>query len=186
VPQIFEEGYLRFRFEDTWFVVKYDVNPDYNNRIGLLKDTKAVDFVGVLSNLILYFIEVKDFRGYRIQNRHRLRDGELALEVAQKVRDTIAGVVAAHHRGNSAIWGGVVGRLTKSEPPVRVLLWLEDDIPPGPRGRRHNQASVLTDALKSQLQMAYDSGACRQPEGGRATRWPDGNQPSGSWACDMR
>ena len=32
-----------------------------------------------------------------------------------------------------------------------VVLWLEDDLPPGPRGRRSNMASAMTDALKRQL-----------------------------------
>jgi hypothetical protein len=110
-----------------------------------------VEFVAVLDQRLLYFIEAKDFRGHRIENRDRVKDDELATEVAQKVRDTIAGIVAAHHRGSTEDWSRFIACLISSDNPVRVLLWLEDDLPPGPRGRRHNQASVVTDRLKQRL-----------------------------------
>jgi hypothetical protein len=147
----FDEGRLRFQFDDSWFVIKYDEHSDYRERIEHLDGTKAVDFVAVRANSELFLIEVKDLRGHRIENRDRLKGGELAIEVGQKVRDTIAGIVAAHHRGNEEDWGRVVERLGCGETPVRVLLWLEHDLPPGPRGRRQNQASVLIDKLKKQL-----------------------------------
>jgi hypothetical protein len=145
------EGFLRFHFDESWIVIKYDDHKDYRERIGRLPDTKAVDFAAIHDVVFLFFIEVKDFRGYRIQNRHRILDGELAVEVAQKVRDSVAGIVAAHHRGSTKVWDEFIACLTSSENPVRVLLWLEDDLPPGPRGRRPNQASVLIDRLKQHL-----------------------------------
>ena len=111
-----------------------------------------MDFVAVHANARLYLIEVKDFRGHRIENRHRVRDGELALEVGQKVRDTIAGTVAAHHRGGTEDWDEAVRQLTDSSQPVRVLLWLEQDLPPSSRARRLNELSVLTNALKQRLE----------------------------------
>jgi hypothetical protein len=151
LPKTFEEQKLRFVFDDSWSVVKYDDHPDYQDRIRRLDETKALDFVAVYANEVLYLIEVKDFRGYRIKNRPRVRDAELALEVGQKVRDTIAGIVAAHHRGNTTDWGQAVKRLGANAAPVRVLLWLEQDLPPGPRGRRMNELSVLIDALKQRL-----------------------------------
>jgi len=151
MPVTIEEEFLRFRFEDTWVVIKYDDHRDYLERIRRLPETKAVDFVAVFDERFFYFIEVKDFRGHRIENRDRVKDGELAIEVAQKVRDTIAGIVAAHHRRSTEDWSRFIECLTNPEHPVRVLLWLEDDLPPGPRGRRHNQASVVTDSLKQHL-----------------------------------
>jgi len=151
MPISIDEENLRFRFDDTWVAIKYDDHRDYVERIQRLPETKAVDFVAVLDEWFLYFIEVKDFRGHRIENRTRVQDGELAIEVAQKVRDTIAGIVAAHHRGSTEEWFRFIECLTNSVNPVRVLLWLEDDLPPGPRGRRHNQASVVTDRLKHHL-----------------------------------
>ncbi len=151
MPRTIEEGHLRFVFDDSWSVIKYDDHPDYQDRIKRLDGTKALDFVAVHANAILYLIEVKDFRGYRIQNRTRVRDSELALEVGQKARDTIAGIVAAHHRGSTALLDKAVRRLAANATPVRVLLWLEQDLPPGPRGRRSNELSVLIDALKQRL-----------------------------------
>ena len=151
MPRTIEEGHLRFRFDDSWFVIKYDEHPDYEEWIKRLDGTKAVDFVAVHANANLYLIEVKDFRGYRIQNRPRVRDAELAVEVGQKVRDTIAGIVAANHRGGTTVWDRPVRRLAANAAPVRVLLWLEQDLPPGPRGRRSNELSVLIDALKQRL-----------------------------------
>ena len=62
-----------------------------------------MDFVGLLDGAHgdLYWIEVKDFRGYRIQNKRRLSEGELAIEVAQKVRDSIAGIIGAYRTSGS-------------------------------------------------------------------------------------
>ena len=92
----FDEERQRFTFDDQlWIVVKYDQCADYLKKIAKLPETKGVDFIGRLRQAdgILYWIEAKDFRGYRIQNKRRLSDGELAIEVAQKLRDSIAGVV---------------------------------------------------------------------------------------------
>ncbi len=151
MPGTFDEARLRFEFDDSWFVIKYDEHSDYTDRIRRLDETKAVDFVALQADSRLYLIEVKDFRGHRIENQERLREGELAIEVGQKLRDTIAGIVAAHHRGNEEVWGRVVRRLGCGQTPVHAMLWLEQDLPPGPRGRRQNQASVLIDALKNRL-----------------------------------
>lgn len=151
MPKTYDEGRLRFQFEDSWTVIKYDDHRDYRERIERLDGTKAVDFVAVQEGSLLFLIEVKDFRGHRIENQARLREGELAIEVGQKVRDTIAGIMGAHHRGNDEDWGRCVERMGCGEPPVRVLLWLEHDLPPGPPGRRKNEASVMIDALKQKL-----------------------------------
>ncbi len=44
----------------------------------------------------LFLIEIKDFRGARIENKQRIEHAYLADEVAQKVRDTIAGLYGAY------------------------------------------------------------------------------------------
>lgn len=146
-----DEENLRFRFDNRWAVIKYDDHRDYVERIRQLPETKAVDFVAVLDERFLYFIEVKDFRGHRIENRDRVLGDGLAIEVAQKVRDTIAGIVAAHHCGNIEEWKRFIECLTRCDTPVRVVLWLEDDLPPDPRGRRQNHDSVRTDRLKQRF-----------------------------------
>jgi hypothetical protein len=148
---VIEEGFLRFKFVDNWHVIKYDEHADYMKSINKLHQTKAVDFAAIHESRTLFLIEVKDFRGHRIENRDRTRHDQLAVEVALKVRDTIAGIVAAHHCGNAKTWAEFTRCLTRPEPPVKVILWLEDDIPPGPNGRRQNRMKVMTDTLKQQL-----------------------------------
>lgn len=152
MPKTFDEEHLRFRFDDSWLVIKYDEHRDYREWIERLDETKAVDFVALQADSPLFLIEVKDFRGHRIENRERLREGELAIEIGQKVRDTVAGIVGAYHRGNDEDWQRAVQRMGCRETPVHVILWLEQDLPHGPRGRRQNQASVLIDALRRRLQ----------------------------------
>lgn len=71
----FDEQRQCFHFDDQqWSVVKYDEHPDYVEKIRRLNDTKGVDFIGLhkRGDEVLYWIEVKDFRGYRIQNKSRL------------------------------------------------------------------------------------------------------------------
>jgi hypothetical protein len=72
MPITINEKLLRFRFDDTWAVIKYDDHRDYLERIQHLPETKGVDFVAVLDERFLYFIEAKDFRGHRIENRARV------------------------------------------------------------------------------------------------------------------
>ena len=72
--------------------------------MGTLAGSKGTDFVGLHPDYGLLLLEVKDFRGHRIENRQRLRSGELAIEVACKARDTIAALVgAARHEKPEAL-----------------------------------------------------------------------------------
>lgn len=179
----FNEGHLRFEFDDSWVAVKYDEHRDYRESIGHLAGTKAVDFVAIHSDSQLYLVEIKDFRGHRIENRDRLKEGAIAIEIGQKVRDTIAGIVAAHHRGN-AEWGRAVRRMGCGEEPVRVLLWLEQDLPRGPQGRRENQASVLMHELRRKLRwlttkvLAISLATGTRPEGLSVTNLPGAGRES--------
>lgn len=87
---IFQEQRLEFEFGKSWSVTKLDSNTFYREHMEKLDGTKAVDFVGTANNQDLYLIEVKDFRGHRIENKDRLQDGQLAIETGQKVRDSIS------------------------------------------------------------------------------------------------
>src|SRR5262245_28843529 len=91
-----EEGFLIFEFGERWNILKLDEHRDYRERIGKVEGTKAIDFLGILDDQELYFIEIKDFRDHRIETRGRLLSGELAIEVAQKVRDSLACIVGAY------------------------------------------------------------------------------------------
>lgn len=151
----FDEEHQRFAFDDRqWTVVKYDDHRDYREKIAKLDGTKAVDFVGLHNGPdgVLYWIEVKDFRGYRIQTKRRLSDGGLATEVGQKVRDSIAGVIGAYcMSGQWETWRPFVKAIWRRKCSTRVLLWLEEDNIPGPPGRRQNAAQVQAHLLRERL-----------------------------------
>src|SRR5258706_6976539 len=101
----FNEGHITFEFGPRWRVDKWDecavftsglkkLNGELTDGAGIKhgEGSKAVDFVGVLDNEKLYLVEVKDFRGHRIDNQRRL-DAELPLEIGLKAPDTLAGLV---------------------------------------------------------------------------------------------
>jgi len=78
----------------------------------------------------LFLIEVKDFRGHRIVNQRRLTEGELAIEIGQKVKDSIAGLVGAGRTSNQLEAVADINRhLCNSEHAIKVIVWLELDFP---------------------------------------------------------
>lgn len=99
----FKEGFLDFVFGERWQILKLDEHKDYRLRIGKLESTKAVDFIGILDQKELYLIEVKDLRGDRIANKDRLLKGQLAIEIAQKVKDSVACIVGAYRTSSNSI-----------------------------------------------------------------------------------
>lgn len=86
-----QEGRLELRFPSDWEVSAYDKWPFYQRRF---KDCcggyKAVDVLARDPAQTLWLIEVKDLRRHR-----RTKDIPLWDEIALKVRDTLAGLVAA-------------------------------------------------------------------------------------------
>lgn len=150
----------------SWDVVKYDDHSVYHEGIKCLQGTKAVDILGERGG-DLYFIEIKDFRGHRIENRARLRDGDLAVEVALKVRDTLAGLVGAARTRTSESWRSWAASVLKSTP--KVLLWLEQDrAESDDRGR--GRPLTLKDRLDQNLRwlhphvMVVDQHRCSLPD----------------------
>lgn len=144
------ENNLRFVFDDGWTVLKWDEHRAYVDGLQPHQGTKAVDFVGLRLQATPWFIEVKDPRGHRIEYKPQLADGSLVKAVAEKVRDTIAGLVWAHQRallGRDELMP-FVRALFQREPRARafVVLWLEQDRP-----LRPDEATALQDALKREL-----------------------------------
>jgi len=144
------EGKLSFDFEPTWHAVKWDDNPAYRDGLGRVTGCKAVDFCG-LRDGALYLIEVKDFRGHRIENKERLVEessDSLADEVAHKVCDTVAGLVGAHRTrpGDETIWKPFGEALADLKIEIRVVLWLEEDGRRGP-----GRGMSLADRIKQKL-----------------------------------
>lgn len=159
----FLEQKLSFTFGPAWTARKWDDEDAYRQGIARLHGldcscgkttggSKATDFVALRSEHLLY-LEVKDFRGHRIENKPRLKDGELAKEVALKVRDTIAGIVGARRtRGDGDGWATFAEAAAKAKHPVHVVLWLEQDVPPqSPRGALDRARNSLEQELKKQL-----------------------------------
>lgn len=147
----FTEEYQRFSFDDAeWVVLKYDEEPAYLERIAKLQETKGVDFIGI-HNRDLYLVEVKDFRNYRVENQARLTNGELPIEIGQKVRDTIAGIIGAYRTSDSHKWEAFAKILTANTKTIRVVVWLEYDLPVNSKARNKVRASVGTNIYKKRL-----------------------------------
>ncbi len=131
---VFEESNLRFDFSDDWtFIEQYDLLSDYDRIKNAITGTKGVDFVGILNDKTLYFFEVKNFKGHRISSKGRFSDDDdpIWLEVAQKVRDTVAGIIGASRksldREEKLQWQNVAEYLIDSNKRVIIVLWLEQD-----------------------------------------------------------
>jgi hypothetical protein len=179
---IIVEQRLVFKFGPSWQVAKYDEQPIHTKGIQVVQGpvrclhkecplprekatclhchrelgvgTKAVDFVAVHDGAP-YLIEVKDFREHRIETKDRLRD-DLVIEVAFKVRDTLAGLVGAFHAGDKAVWPPLVAPILRKAP--NVLLWLEyDDNDSEAGGDRGLRLSTLEDGLKRHLRWLSSS-----------------------------
>jgi hypothetical protein len=151
---------IDFEFDDRWLVTKWDESPWYRDKIERLKgevdgkseSTKAVDVVG-LHDETPYLIEVKDFRGFAIENKQR-QLGELPLEIGLKARDTIAGIAGLVALGETAELPVRWLRAVREGPrPVHVIAWVAEDLArPGElahkrASREHERLSVLKQRL---------------------------------------
>ena len=151
---VFTEGSLRFEFDDRWKVVKYD-GPDpgdyRRNLMNSLEGTKAVDFVALCKPASgeshLFWIEVKDFR------THPRPDQKcLAAIVAQKTRDSIAGVMGFYRTSSTPDdWEPFVQALARKNTVVKVLFWVEERPFRGPSDRQLNRAQVQANEIKCRL-----------------------------------
>lgn len=136
MPRITEQK-LSFIFPDTWQAIKYDDESFYRNKVNQCQDTKAVDILA-LSECELFLIEVKDFRNYRIENKQRIKTAALAIEVAQKVRDTLIGLHGAYRCQESRLTPFYNYVFTASKPMTEAryqrkftaILFIEEDIIP--------------------------------------------------------
>jgi hypothetical protein len=165
---IIVEKRLRFEFGPSWQDArKYDEHEVYRAGLEGLKakvaceacgsqflcqrcgreadaDSRAVDIVGRYRGQ-LYLIEVKDFREHEVENRARIGRG-LAIEVARKVRDTLAGMVGAAHGRDGPSWKPLVEPLLQKQP--HVLLWLEEDLRPERIEKRGHPAPDVAESLR--------------------------------------
>ena len=142
----FEEGAIRLEFPATWAVLKYDDCLYYRGpvvRAGA--DLAAVDFVAVSSASALTLIEVKDFRGYEVDNRNRLASGELAVEVARKALDTLGGLFVGA-RANHADVRPLAAALLAPPKQLHVVSLLEEGQAPSPGSHGNTRQRLQQDA----------------------------------------
>lgn len=126
-----QEGELLFSFDDEHWsdVINFDQgNIDYT-RIEKLNGTKAVDFFGKHTRFGYCFIEVKNFRYHRIENKKRLDSGELFLEIGQKVKDALACITSASRNSTNqkTYWQNALTHITDQNKRLTVVLWLEEN-----------------------------------------------------------
>lgn len=117
------EGALTFTFAAGAKADKYDDWSFYRNQFqqGCFTDNKAVDLLCEL-NQSAWLIEVKD---YRVHPRTKAVD--LAEEVAIKVRDTLAGLVAASVGANDQDERVFARRMVRARR-MRVVCHIEQPV----------------------------------------------------------
>lgn len=114
------EGQLTFQFPDNWKATKYDDWSFYRNQfMSVCGSAKAVDVLALSPDRCAWLIEVKDYRVYP-----RTKPTDLPVEVACKVRDTLAALLCARVNANDSDEQDFAGQALKSKS-LRVVLHLE-------------------------------------------------------------
>lgn len=95
MPSITERN-LTFDFPAQWDATKFDEWSFYRNQFqSVCGGTKAIDVLAIQHPACMWAIEVKDYRQHR-----RLKTIDIADEVACKVRDSLAALVAIRVNSN--------------------------------------------------------------------------------------
>jgi hypothetical protein len=118
---VFHEGKLIFTFPDSGKTSQYDQWTHYRQQFNkAFGGAKAVDFIHVeTGDKTAWLIEVKD---YRVHPRTKLID--LPNEIAEKIRDTLAGLVSAQCQANDAGEKNMARDFLRCRK-LRVVLHLE-------------------------------------------------------------
>lgn len=93
VPAPIVEKRLRFEFDATWdLAFKWDDADEFIEGLQQRDDTRAVDIVGIRRADELWLIEVKDARGFQLDDKNRRAEAFDEI-MRTKVRDTVASLV---------------------------------------------------------------------------------------------
>lgn len=107
-------------------------------------------------NEAIVFIEVKDFRGNRIENKPRTENGDdpLEIEVAQKVKHSLAVLLSGARKStnNRDFWRKCAQLIPNEEATVHVILWLEEDALPHPTAVSEKRQKAVGGFLTNRLQ----------------------------------
>lgn len=130
----FKESGLVFRFSDRWDVYQLDQEADYREKINRqIPGTRSVDFVGFNEvSRVLLLVEVKGFRGYGDRRNWQRLTGEkddLTIEIAQKVRDSLATMIGGARCSTNLreVWRKNIAHLLR-EGNLKVVAWVELDV----------------------------------------------------------
>ena len=116
---ILSEGRLQFDFNEACLAEKYDDWSFFRNQFqATCGGSKAVDIV-CLSRNTSWLIEIKDYRQHK-----RTKPQDIGDEVALKVRDTLAGLVAAKMNANEPDEKHFAKKALQSRV-IKVVLHLE-------------------------------------------------------------
>ncbi|MCB0568965.1 MAG: hypothetical protein KDC66_04345 [Phaeodactylibacter sp.] len=154
----FEESRLRFNFlEGHWeHLVKYDEEKDYRKLEQSIPGTKGVDFIGI-SNHDIFFFEVKNYRGHKIASKQKI--DELEIIVAQKVRDTLGGIVGGvrNSTNREESWQQHLKFLGDKKKRLNIVLWIEED----PRHRQPKEQNIYSQILTQKLKQHLSWLSCK-------------------------
>jgi hypothetical protein len=129
------ESDLNFDFNDAkWTnLLHFDKTTEYRNAQEALPGTKGVDFTGILENHSIVIMEVKNFRGHRIENKPRIEGGDdpVWLEAAKKIRDSVSVVVGSARNSThlKETWQRYLEIMGSEKKYIHFVLWLEQDMP---------------------------------------------------------
>lgn len=156
------EGKLAFDFPAEWRVAKYDEWGFYLSHFQNVCDgAKGIDILALNPNQCLWLIEIKDYRAVP-----RQKTLELVQEVAIKVRDTLAGLMAARLHATIDEELEMARRASKCEE-MKVVLHIEQ---PSNPSRLHPKEDIshLLQKLKQLLRsIDYHPRVSRAVEGNR-------------------
>ncbi len=149
------ERALSFTFSSGWKpVIKWDGTDFYRRRVQKLEGMDAVDIVALGDGKLL-FIEVKDYRWPT--TTPNLFGVDLAQKVAEKIRDTVAGLTGASRtagegaQSTSDDFAAVGQWLANQRKPLFVVLWFESGNYYRSDDRRKQAMSILAQEIKSRL-----------------------------------
>lgn len=91
---------------------------------------------------------MKGFCGHRIETKSRMLGGEQPIEIAQKMRDSVAGMVGIFHTMNDADRWRPFQLLCDAQKEVHIVIWLEYWLPQYPTKREKVRHSVSVEVFK--------------------------------------
>lgn len=150
----FEEGALNFSFPDGWTVLKFDECNFHSKKWCNFADgCKGVDFIACGGGVEIWLIEVKDYRRER-----RTKPTDLFDELAQKVRDSLAGLKVLAYQSADSDDKELAQRILNGSGRFRVVLHLEQPDPPSKLFPQVVPWPTASDALKRKLRLVDPRG----------------------------